>query len=308
LSAALLATLILALPAAAERSQTGNLIVAVAGNISPLKLPRQRPAPVSLQIGGRIATADGSPLPRMKSIRLAIAGRGVLSTAGLSVCPRARLRNASTALALRRCRTALVGRGDLEADAFIANQKPFAIHATLLAFNGVTRCSRSGRSRISGRALRRSSSKTGRLWPSRSRTQEGRQGERTPVRDPKATDRGHRDAPCHSRPAVWVHAFSADPPLAIVLPFIIRRDGRHLQTSLTATVPLALGDLPHLASFQLSLFRRYRHNGQRRSYLSAACPAPSGFTGGFLTIAKATYSFADGRRLRIGAVRGCRTR
>jgi hypothetical protein len=73
-------------------------------------------------------------------------------------------------------------------------------------------------------------------------------------------------------------------------------------------VPPALGNLPHLASFQLRLFRRYRHAGQSHSYLSASCPAPSGFTGGPLTIAKATYPFADGRRLRIGAVRGCRTR
>jgi hypothetical protein len=250
LATALLATLLLALPAAAERHQKGNLIVAVEGNISPLKLPRHRPAPVSLQIGGRIATADGSPLPRMKRIRLVIAGRGVLLTAGLPVCPRARLRNASAALALRRCRTALVGRGRLEADAFIANQKPFAIHASLLAFNG----------------------------------------------------RAHNGGP-----AVWVHAFSANPPLTIVLPFIVRRDGRRLQTSLTATVPAALGDLPHLASFELNLHRRYRHHGELRSYLSASCPAPSGFTAGFLAFAKATYSFPDGRQLRVEAVRSCRT-
>jgi hypothetical protein len=251
LAAALLATLILALPADAERSQKGNLIVAVEGNISPLQLPRHRPAPVSLQIGGRIATADGTALPRMKQIRLTIAGRGVLSTAGLPVCPRARLRNASAALALRRCRGALVGRGQLTADAFITNQKPFTIQAELLAFNG----------------------------------------------------RSHGGGP-----AVWVHAFSANPPLAIVLPFIVRREGTRLQTSLTATVPAALGDLPHLASFELNLFRRYHHRGELRSYLSASCPVPGSFTAGFLAFAKASYRFADGRTLRTEAVRSCRAR
>jgi hypothetical protein len=243
--------LILALPAGAERTQRGHLIVAVNGAISPLELPRDHPAPVALQIGGRIETEDGSPLPRMTGVRLAIAGRGVLDTGGLPVCPRARLRNASTAQALRRCRGALVGRGRLEADAFLANQKPFPIAASLLAFNGRT---------ASGGA------------------------------------------------AVWVHAFATNPPLAIVLPFIVARHGDRVGTVLSATVPAALGDLPHLASFQLRLFRRYRFAGRSRSYLSASCPAPSGFSGGFLTIAKATYSFADGRRLRIGAVRGCRTR
>jgi hypothetical protein len=241
LLAALLAALALALPAAAERSQKGNLIVAVEGKISPLQLPRHRSAPVSLQIDGRIATADGTALPRMKRIRLTIAGRGVPSTAGLPVCPRARLRNASAALALRRCRGALVGRGRLDADAFIANQKPFAIHASLLAFNG----------------------------------------------------RAHGGGP-----AVWVQAFSANPPLAIVLPFIVRREGRHLQTSLTATVPVALGNLPHLASFELNLFRRYRHNGERRSYLSASCPVPSTFTAGFLAFARVTWRQRTRERAR----------
>ena len=109
-------------------------------------------------------------------------------------------------------------------------------------------------------------------------------------------------------PAVLVHAFSASPPLSIVLPFIVARHGRRVGTLLSARVPPALGNMPHLSRFALRLFRRYRYAGQSRSYLSASCPAPSGFTGGFLTIAKATYTFADGRRLRIGAVRGCRTR
>jgi hypothetical protein len=251
LAFALLAALLLALPAAAERNQQGNLIVAVEGNISPLQLPRHRPAPVSLQIGGRIATADGTALPRLTQIRLEIAGRGVLDTRGLAVCPRARLRNASSRQALTRCRAALVGRGTIAADVFIPHQQPFPIRSALLAFNGLTK---------SGRT------------------------------------------------AVWVHAFSVSPPLSIVLPFVIARRGRRVGTVLTATVPRALRNLPHLRRFGLRLFRRYHFAGQSRSYLSASCPAPSGFTGGFLTIAKATYSFADGRRLRIGAVRGCRTR
>jgi hypothetical protein len=243
--------LLLALPADGEQTQRGNLIVAVAGEISPLALPRQHPAPVALRIGGRIATADGAPLPRMKRIRLTIAGRGVLSTAGLPVCPRARLRNADSHRAMLRCGSALVGRGSLTADAFIAHQEPFEIRSRLLAFNG--------------------------------RRREG-------------------------GPAVWVHAFSRRPPLTIVLPFMVHREGPRLQTSLTATVPPALGDLPHVASFELNVFRRYRHDGTLRSYLSASCPVPSDFTAGFLAFARATYSFADGRRLRTEAVRSCRAR
>jgi hypothetical protein len=251
LTAALALVLVASGPANGERTQRGNLIVSVAGNISPLELPRHHSVPVALRLGGRIATEDGEPLPRMSRIRIAIAGRGVLTTAGLPVCPKARLRNADSGQALRRCRDALVGRGSLSADAFLAHQQPFAIRSRLLGFNGRT----------------------------------------------------HKGAP-----AVWVHAFSRRPPLAIVLPFIVHREGPRLRTTLSATVPRALGDLPHLASFKLSIHRRYRAAGDQRSYLSASCPVPSAFTAGFLAFAKATYSFADGRRLHVEAVRSCRAR
>jgi hypothetical protein len=251
LAVVLAATLLVVTAARGERTQRGHLIVAIGGGITPLQLPRDHPAPVTLRIGGAIATDDGSPLPRLTEIRLAIAGRGVLDTRGLAVCPRARLHNASSRQALARCRAALVGRGTIAADVFIPHQAPFPIHSALLAFNGRTH---------------------------------------------------------HGQTAVWVHAFSASPPLSIVLPFIVTRHGPRLGTVLNAKVPPALGNLPHLSRFGLRLFRRYRFAGQSRSYLSASCPAPSGFSGGFLTIAKATYSFADGRRLQIGAVRGCRAR
>jgi hypothetical protein len=239
------------LPAQGERIQKGDLRVAIGGGVSPLVLPRGHAAPVTLRVGGRIETADGSPLPRLKRIELTLAGQGVLSTRGLPRCSRARLANASTRQALARCRGALVGRGSLGAEFFIPHQAPFPIHTTLLAFNGAT---------------------------------------------------------ADGAPAVWVHAYAGSPPVSIVFPFIIRRQGSSLRTTLLATVPPALGDLPHLASFQLELSRRYRFAGRRRSYLSASCPAPPGFTEGFLTIAQATYDFADGRRLEIGAVRRCHTR
>lgn len=249
--AAFAALLVLVAGAGAERVQRGHLIAAVKGEVAPGRLPRHRATPVRLSIEGHLATDDGSPLPRLNSIRLQIAGHGLLETAGLPVCARGRLRNADSGAALRACRGALVGRGEIEAQAFVAGQRPFPIHSRLLAFNG--------------------------------RTREG-------------------------RTAIWLHAFSRDPPLAIVLPLVVERRGRRLGTVLRATVPRALGNLPHLARFRISLFRRYRAAGATRSYLSASCPAPPGFAGGYLTVAKATYAFAGGRRLHVGAVRGCRAR
>lgn len=234
-----------------ERNQSGNLIVALNGGISPLRLPRARPAPVAIHLEGEIRTADGSALPRMKRVTIDLAGRGRLFTRGLPVCPRGRLRNANDGQALGRCGPALVGRGTLAAQVFVPTQAPFAIHATLLAFNG-----------------------------------------RSPG----------------GGPAIWVHAFAADPPVSLVLPFLVHRGRGRYPTALVAVVPRSVGPLPHLARFDLTLSRRFTYRGRRRSYISASCPVPKPFTAGFLTFARATYGFAGGRQIGIESVRSCRAR
>ncbi len=119
-----------------ERSQRGNLIVSLDGGLSPLKLPRHRPAPVAVRLEGGLRTADGTLLPRVTRMELGLPGQGVLSTRGLPVCSQRRLRNAKSAEALAACGPALVGRGRLEANVLVPNQPPFEIHARLLAFNG----------------------------------------------------------------------------------------------------------------------------------------------------------------------------
>jgi hypothetical protein len=119
-----------------ERSQQGDLIVSLDGGLSPLKLPRDRPAPVAVRLEGGLQTADGSLLPRVTQIALGLPGQGVLSTRGLATCDQRRLRNAKPPEALAACRSALVGHGRLEAQVVVPNQAPFTIHARLLAFNG----------------------------------------------------------------------------------------------------------------------------------------------------------------------------
>jgi len=122
--------------ASAERDQRGNLIVSLDGRLAPLKLPRERPAPVAIHLEGGLETADGSLLPRVGRIELGLPGRGVLNTRGLQVCPQRLLRNAKPPQALTACRDALVGHGRLRAVVALPNQKPFTAAAGLRAFNG----------------------------------------------------------------------------------------------------------------------------------------------------------------------------
>ena len=237
--------------AGAERVQSGSLIVSLDGGISPRTLPRDRPAPVAVHLAGGIQTSDGSPLPRVNWIKLELGWRGHLSTRGLPICPRARLRGTDSRHARRLCKGAVVGKGKLFAKIFVPNQLPFGIHANLLAFNGKTKD-------------------------------------------------GH--------PAVWVHAYSKNPPVSFVLPFMVRHQPGAFRTILVTTIRRSVGPWPHVANFSIDVSREYSYEGRRRSYLTASCPAPKRFTAGFLSFARANFTFADGRHLRPQVVRSCRAR
>jgi hypothetical protein len=118
-----------------ERSQYGRLIVWLKGELSPLQLPREHRAPVSLRINGGLQMSDHSNLPRVVKVEFAAPSQGVISTRGLPRCSRSQLSGADTDTALAVCRGALVGHGRLEAQVVLPGQGPFWIKARLLLFN-----------------------------------------------------------------------------------------------------------------------------------------------------------------------------
>lgn len=119
-----------------ERAQRGDLIVSLDGEITPLRLPRDRRAPVAVHVDAGLRTADGSLLPRVTRIELGLPAQGAISTRGLPVCAPRRLRNAKPAEALAACGSSLIGRGNLESVIVVPQQDPFPVRARLLAFNG----------------------------------------------------------------------------------------------------------------------------------------------------------------------------
>jgi hypothetical protein len=119
-----------------ERAQRDNLIVSLKGEIAPLALPRDRPAPISVHLEGGLQTSDREPLPRVTRIELGLPAQGVVSTKGLPSCPPRLLRDARPPEAMAACGNALVGRGTLWADVALPNQKAFPVRAGVLAFNG----------------------------------------------------------------------------------------------------------------------------------------------------------------------------
>lgn len=109
-------------------------------------------------------------------------------------------------------------------------------------------------------------------------------------------------------PAVWVHAYSKDPPVSFVLPFRIRRQKGPFRTVLETVVPRSVGPWPRFSHFELMVSRQFSFHGKRHSYLSASCPLPPHFTAGFVSFARATFSFADAPDLTTDSVRSCRAR
>lgn len=106
--------------------------------------------------------------------------------------------------------------------------------------------------------------------------------------------------------AILAHIYGLDPvPISRIIVFRIRRTGGTFGTVLTGSLPDAVNHYGYVVAIALRLFRRYDFHGQRRSYLSAACAAPSGFPRATFPFARAAMTFADGRTLSSTLTRSC---
>ena len=109
--------------------------------------------------------------------------------------------------------------------------------------------------------------------------------------------------------AVLAQVSSGAPlPLTYVIGFEVKKTGGTFGTQLIGTLPPIASEYGYISSFSLALSRRYEANGQKRSFASASCPAPEGFTRAPFPFAKASYSFADGRTLGATLNRECKVR
>jgi hypothetical protein len=122
--------------ASAEQAQQGNLLVSFNGGIAPQKLPRTEPAPVNVQMGGKIKTTDRSTPPKLEQIVLQINSNGVIQTKGLGSCSLAKLNAVSSATAKKSCASALIGHGNVTSRVSLPGQGAFASNGVLEAFNG----------------------------------------------------------------------------------------------------------------------------------------------------------------------------
>jgi hypothetical protein len=108
------------------------------------------------------------------------------------------------------------------------------------------------------------------------------------------------------RPGILAHLYTSRPaPLTFVLAFSLGHAHGTYGTRLVATVPAQTRRTAHITSFSLRLHRVFSVDGERRSYLSAGCPAPAGFAGATFPLVRASYGFVGEQTVSDTLVRAC---
>jgi hypothetical protein len=126
----------LAAAASAEVVQSGDVRVSFHAEFSPHALPRERPAPITVEVEGDISTTDGTQPPALKELRVELSSAGQIDTRGLPACQAAALQSTSTELARARCGPAQVGHGRFAASLRFSG-RPILVDGQALVFNGV---------------------------------------------------------------------------------------------------------------------------------------------------------------------------
>lgn len=134
---ALLASLaLIASDAFGQTVRAGNLIVTVEGGFTPHKLPKTKPASITLSARSTIRTADGTHLPPLDKLHLYFDKHTGVNTKGLPVCTINQLKNTVTNQAKKICAGSLIGTGQAGAEIAFPEQEPFFAKAPLEVFNG----------------------------------------------------------------------------------------------------------------------------------------------------------------------------
>jgi len=112
------------------------------------------------------------------------------------------------------------------------------------------------------------------------------------------------------KPVLFGQIYSASPfATSFVIVFKVSKIKKgDFGTALTAVLPASLRSWGDLTGIQMSLSRRYSFKGEKRSYVSAGCPAPKGFNLASFKLARTSFSFAGGAELSTTATGDCRAK
>jgi hypothetical protein len=137
IAVALAAVLLIAVgTASAVRLQFGDFVLVADGKFTPTALPKRHDSPISLQGKARISTASGKLPPILDKAVIEYDRHGSVQTAGLAICPGAKLEATNVATARSRCPEAIVGEGVAHAIVKLPDQERIPISSPITLFNG----------------------------------------------------------------------------------------------------------------------------------------------------------------------------
>jgi hypothetical protein len=102
--------------------------------------------------------------------------------------------------------------------------------------------------------------------------------------------------------------YGRKPPSAFVLNFKIIEAGGEFGTVIKTVLPKPARAWAYVTHFDMRLRRIYTYQGQKHSYVSAGCAAPTGFPGAVYPFARADFGFAGNAHVVTTLVRDCAVR
>jgi len=117
-------------------AQAGNVIIEIEGKLSPTKLSKTKPTPITLTVSGAIKDTEGTRPPALSTLDLEFDKHGTIYTKGLPTCSPSKLQATTTAAAIKACGKELVGKGNVTAEIKLPEQEAFSAGGPLLIFNG----------------------------------------------------------------------------------------------------------------------------------------------------------------------------
>jgi hypothetical protein len=116
--------------------KVGNLPpLELSGGFSPTKLPKNKLAPVHLDISGDFETL-APPLPALKEAIFEIDRNMAVNARGLAICSAWKVMTTEMAPRWKVCKPAWVGEGEMEFEIAFPESSPFPMKSHAMAFNG----------------------------------------------------------------------------------------------------------------------------------------------------------------------------
>ncbi len=119
--------------------QAGNLVLKADGGVTPKALPKNKRAPVTVRVSGKIASKDGAHPAAFREATIDFDKNGKLDATGLPTCRGGQLESRDTAAAKKACPKAIVGKGKGKFEIAFPEQRPIGVNAPITVFNGGTK-------------------------------------------------------------------------------------------------------------------------------------------------------------------------